>query len=82
MKSCARGIKGYVAVMDWQQLVSLGIVGATGSLLVGRKLRRQKFALHRDLPCGCAASNSIPQKGSIVYRARKGERAEVRVKME
>jgi hypothetical protein len=82
MKSCSRGIKGYVAVMDWQQLVSLGFVGAAGSLLVGRKLRRPKFSFQRDLPCGCAASNNGNSlRSSIVYRARKGERAEVRVKM-
>jgi len=67
--------------MDWQQLVSLLIVAGAAVALLGRKFRGQRFSFERDTHCGCAAvSRSAPQ-ASIVYRARKGCRPEVHVKM-
>jgi len=66
--------------MEWQQLVSLVIVASTAVLLVWNKVRRHKFSFARATHCGCAASPSAPQ-GSIVFRARKGHRPEVRVRM-
>jgi len=72
------------AVMDWQQSVSLVIVAAAGVLLLaGRLRRRRQFSFHRDTHCGCAA---MPQSGpqsssSIVFRARKGQRPQVLLKM-
>jgi hypothetical protein len=65
--------------MDWQQLLSLMIVAAAAGLLWAGRLRRRRFSFQRDTPCGCAADGA-PQ-GSIVFRARKGERPEVLVKM-
>ena len=70
-------------LMDWQQLVSLTIVAAAGALLLAGKVNRRRFSFQRNTHCGCAA---MPQSGpqgssSIVFRARKGERPQVLVKM-
>jgi hypothetical protein len=46
-----------------------------------RRLRRQKFSLARDTHCGCASSGSGGPQGSILYRARKGERSQIIVKL-
>ncbi len=67
--------------MDWQQLVSLVVVASAAVLLAGSKLRRRKFSFERDTHCGCAAVQGSSSQGSIVFRARKGARPEVRVKM-
>ena len=67
--------------MDWQQLVSLLIVVSAGVLLLGGRLRRRRFSFQRDTHCGCAAVHSPAPQSSIVFRARKGERPEVLVKM-
>jgi hypothetical protein len=66
--------------MDWQQLVSLAIVAITAVVLSRGKFRRRKFSFGHDTPCGCAASHEVPQH-SIVFRARKGERPQIIVKM-
>ena len=79
--SCATGISGYLANMDWQQLLSLSIVAAAAVLLVGSKFRRRKFSFERDTHCGCSAGSQSGPQNSIVFRARKGERPEVLVKM-
>jgi hypothetical protein len=44
-------------------------------------LRRRKFSFARDTHCGCAAVGESWPQGSIVFRARKGARPEVLVKM-
>lgn len=67
--------------MDWQQLVSLMIVGAAALMLVGSRFRRRRFSFQRDTHCGCAAVAQSAASGSIVFRARKGARPEVRVKL-
>ncbi len=67
--------------MDWQQLVSLAIVAAAALFLVGTRFRRRRFSFERDLPCGCSAIRQPGAPGSLVFRARKGQRPEVRVKM-
>ncbi len=64
--------------MDWQQLVSLVVVASAAVLLVGGKLRRRKFSFERETHCGCAAVPAVSRQSSIVFRARKGARAEVR----
>lgn len=66
--------------MDWQQLVSLAIVAATAFLLLRAKVRRPRFSFERQTHCGCGATHEAP-RGSIVFRARKGQRPEVLVKM-
>jgi hypothetical protein len=67
--------------MDWQQLVSLVIVGAAAALLVGSRFRRRKFSFERDTHCGCSGVSQSAPQSSIVFRARKGERPQVLVKM-
>ena len=67
--------------MDWQQLVSLVVVASAAVLLLGSKFRKRKFSFERNTHCGCAADQGLAQRSSIVFRARKGERAQVLVKM-
>jgi len=67
--------------MNWQQLVSLSIVGATVFLLLWTKFRRRKFSFARDTHCGCAGGSHDRPQHSVVYRARKGGRQEIIVKM-
>jgi hypothetical protein len=67
--------------MDWQQLVSLVVVASAAVLLVGSKFRRRKFGFERDTHCGCLAVQESSPGSSIVFRARKGARPEVLVKM-
>lgn len=87
MISCTRAFCGYVASMDWQQLVALAIVAITAGLFIVARLLaigllgRRKFSFERDTHCGCAASGSSAPQSSIVFHARKGQRPEVLVKM-
>jgi hypothetical protein len=81
MISCTGAVCGYVSCMDWQQLVALAIVATAAGLLVRSRFSRRKFSFERDTHCGCAATGSSAQKNSIVFRARKGQRPEVLVKM-
>ncbi|HWQ93832.1 MAG TPA: hypothetical protein VN673_19370 [Clostridia bacterium] len=67
--------------MDWQQLVSLGIVAVAAGLLLRSKLKRRRFSLAHDTHCGCSAVHQSAPQNSIVFRARKGERPQVIVKM-
>lgn len=67
--------------MDWQQLVSLVVVASAAVLLVGSKVRRRKFSGGCDAHCGCTAVQESGTQSSIVFRARKGARPEVRVKL-
>ena len=67
--------------MYWQQAVSLAIVALVAGLFLRERFRRRKFSFERDTHCGCSASGRSETKSSIVYRARKGERPEVVVKM-
>ncbi len=62
-------------------MVSLFIVAAAGTALAWGKFHRRKFKFQRNLPCGCATSSAIAPQSSIVFRARKGERPVVRVRM-
>jgi hypothetical protein len=67
--------------MDWQAVTALTIVVATAGLFVWAKMRRPKFSLKHDTHCGCSSVSSSAPNSSIVFRARKGERPEVVVKM-
>lgn len=79
--SCTRPFSGYLAGMDWQQLTALVIVAGTAAIFISYKFRRRKFSFKHDTHCGCAAAGQTPPQGSIIFRARKGERPEVVVKM-
>jgi hypothetical protein len=67
--------------MDWQQMVSLGIVGVTAAVLLRSKLRPRKFSLQRDTHCGCSSANQSAPQSSMVFRARRGERPQITIKM-
>jgi hypothetical protein len=67
--------------MDWQQTVSLVVVTSAAVLLVESKFRRRRFSFERDTHCGCAGVAESSPQSSIVFRARKGQRPEVLVKM-
>jgi len=66
--------------MDWQQKVSLLIVAATVVVFLGARFGRRKFKFERDTHCGCALPGQSGPAGSIVFRARKGERPQIIVK--
>ena len=78
---CAARVWGYVVNMEWQQTVSLVVVASAAVLLVGSKFRRRRFSFERDTHCGCGAVQGSSSQSSIVFRARKGQRPEVLVKM-
>ena len=67
--------------MDWQQLAALVIVACAAGLLARSTFRRRKFSFEQATHCGCASVSQSSPQSSIVFRARKGERPEVRVKM-
>jgi hypothetical protein len=67
--------------MDWQQTVSLVIVVSAAVMLVGSNFRRRRFSFERDTHCGCAGVPESSPQSSIVFRARRGQRPEVLVKM-
>jgi len=67
--------------MYWQQAVSLSIVAATAALLLWTVFRRRKFSLARGAHCGCISTGQSGRSSSMVYRARKGERKQVVIKM-
>jgi hypothetical protein len=68
---------------DWQQVVALLIVFAAAVLLLGSQFRRRRLSFQRLGHCGCSSSSSTPGRspGSIVFRARKGVRPEIIIKM-
>jgi hypothetical protein len=74
------GVSDYLATMDWQQLVSLAIVGAAAALLFRARFRPRKFSFQRDTHCGCSSAGSATSGQSIIFRARKGERPQVLIK--
>jgi nitrite reductase/ring-hydroxylating ferredoxin subunit len=76
---CVMAVSRYCAFMDWQQIVSLGIVASTAAWVVTRLFRRRHESTfgHCACPSGGASSGS---QNSIIFRARKGERPEVVVK--
>jgi hypothetical protein len=68
--------------MDWQQLVALTIVGITAAVLLWTRFRPRKFRFGRDAHCGCGCAASHPSsQPSVIFRARKGERPQMVVRM-
>jgi hypothetical protein len=72
---------GYVPDMNWQEIVSLAIVGLAAALLVRRQFCRRKFSFEHESHCGCSSASESSNQNSIVFRARKGGRPQVIVKM-
>jgi len=67
--------------MDWQQAVSLTIVALAAIAFLWAKFRPRKFSLKRGSPCGCGSAHTSKSQGSITFRAHKGGRPEIIVKM-
>jgi hypothetical protein len=68
--------------VDWQQPVALLIVAGAAGLLLWGKFRPRQFSFQRDTHCGCGGGGQRSgARPVIVYRARKGQRPEVLVKM-
>jgi hypothetical protein len=67
--------------MDWQQVVSLMIVGVTAGVLVWSRARSRKFQFHKDAGCGCCVAHREIPSYSVIFQGRKGERPRVIVKM-
>jgi hypothetical protein len=68
--------------VNWQQIISLAIVALAAGLLLRGRFRPRKFSFQRDTHCGCSAPGELPaRKSSIIFRARKGERRAVVVRM-
>lgn len=73
-------IGGYVAAVNLQTLVALMIVAIAAAGLLWGMLRRRKFSFERDMPCGCSLPGRSVNNSSIVFHARKGQRARIIVK--
>jgi hypothetical protein len=71
---------GYLSVMDWQKIAALGVVAVTAGFFLRAKLRRHKFSFEHDTHCGCTTAGADGAKTSIVFSARKGERAKIIVR--
>jgi hypothetical protein len=67
-------------IVDWQQIAALMVVAATAGLFIRGKLRRRAFSFARATHCGCSTPTGNGAKGSIVFSARKGQRAKIYVK--
>jgi hypothetical protein len=81
MKSCVSGQRGYVCYVNWEEIVALGIVGVTAMLFAWSALRPRKFSLQRDTHCGCSSPGQTSPGNTMVFRARRGERPQILVKM-
>jgi hypothetical protein len=79
--SCAAEETGYVGSVDWQKIVSLGIIGVAAAALLWGKFRPRKFSLERDTHCGCSTPGQSNPQSSMVFRARRGEKPQIIVKM-
>jgi hypothetical protein len=79
---CATAATGYVSTMDWQKIAALAVVaGTVGVFLTRAWPHRRKFSFERQTHCGCGSAALAAAGHSVVFHARKGERARVIVKM-
>ena len=81
MKGCVGGEREYVWNVNWQEIVALGIVAATAGLFAWNRLRPRKFSLVKDTHCGCSSPGGSAGGNTMVFRARRGERGQIVVKM-
>jgi hypothetical protein len=64
--------------MDWQRITASAVVAATAAFFIHSWLRPRKFSFKHDTHCGCSSAGP---GNSVVFRARKGKRPEVIMKM-
>jgi hypothetical protein len=67
--------------MVWQEAIALTIVAMTAAAFVWSRFRPRKFTFQRDTHCGCASASRDFPRQSIVFRARKGERPQITVRL-
>ncbi len=67
--------------MGWQEWVALTIVALTAAAFVWARFRPHKVHGVRRSVCSCAADSILPYQESIIFRARKGARPEIVVRM-
>jgi hypothetical protein len=72
---------GYVVRVDWQQMVSLAVVGVTAAIMLYSRFRPRKFALARATHCGCSSAGRSNPGNTVVFRARRGGRPQILFKM-
>jgi hypothetical protein len=65
----------------WQETAALSIVGLTGIAFVWRAMRRRRFDPARDTHCGCGTGSQRHGGPSVIFRARKGERPQIIVRL-
>ncbi|MCU0771988.1 MAG: hypothetical protein MUE94_09525 [Verrucomicrobia bacterium] len=63
--------------MDWQQGIALLMVGLTAALFLRAWRRRAGARFGCGSQCGCDRAQTSPPRGSVIYRARKGERPQI-----
>ena len=79
---CAEAARGYVKDMDWQKMAALAVVAGTAGVFLARAWpRRRKLSFDRDSHCGCGTAGHAGGGPSVVFHARKGERARVIVRL-
>jgi hypothetical protein len=68
--------------MDWQKIAALAVVAGTAGMFLARAWpRRGKFSFERQTHCGCGTAGQDGSRNSVVFHARKGQRARVIVRM-
>ena len=67
--------------MGWQETVALSIVTLTAGAFLWSRLRPRRFNFQQQTHCGCGSPSQSASRPSIIFRARKGERPQVIVKM-
>jgi hypothetical protein len=65
--------------MAWQEIAALSVVAFTAGAFVWRLVRPRGLGRKKGLACACAGADprSLP---TMVFKARKGERAQILVR--
>jgi hypothetical protein len=66
--------------MVWQETAALSIVGVTALVFAWRALRSRRFRAMATSPCACGHGTQGSRGVAVIYRARKGERPQIRVR--
>jgi len=66
--------------MVWQETAALSIVGVTALVFAWRALRSRRFRAVAATPCACGHGGQGSRGVAVTYRARQGERPQIRVR--
>jgi hypothetical protein len=67
--------------MDWQQIAALTVVATTTALFVRARARNHAKVSGLEKHCGCGGGPGSEVPATTVLRGRKGERAQLVVKL-